>query len=147
MTVNLPQAVYADADNEGNSYVYVAQMCHFEFDDPNGGSGRYFAEDGDTQLVFNKEGDTWKMQMSEVNEHPLVMGLVSADDGTWCVYSDWNIYLAPFNDELVELPDDVDIEKWVMLYSTEGNYISGQYITLRPAKGIYIKRTFMKTVL
>lgn len=130
MTVNLPQAVYADADNEGNSYVYVAQMCHFELDDPEGDAGRYFAEDGETQLVFNKEGDVWKMQMSEVNDHPMVMGLVAADDGTWCVYSDWNISLAPFKDKLVELPAGVNTEKWTMIYPIDGNYISGQYVNI-----------------
>lgn len=110
MTVNLPQAIYSDGDDDGNTYVYVAQMCHFELEDPADGSGRYFAEEGDTQLVFNKEGDTWKMQMSEVNDKPMVMGLVAADDGTWCIFSDWNIGLAPFDGELLELPAGVNTE-------------------------------------
>ena len=130
MTVNLPQAIYSDGDDDGNTYVYVAQMCHFELEDPDDGSGRYFAEEGDTQLVFNKEGDTWKMQMSEVNDKPMVMGLVAADDGTWCIFSDWNIGLTPFDGELLELPAGVNTEKWEMVIQVDGNYVTGQDVNV-----------------
>ena len=130
MTVKLPQAIYSDSDGE-TQYVYVAQMCHFEWEDDSHDSGRYYAEEGDTQITFNKEGDVWVMQPTEeVNEHPMVMGLVAADDATWCIYSDWNITLTPFNDVSVTPPAGVDIKTWDMVYPIDGSYIFGKYINV-----------------
>lgn len=130
MTIKMPQAIYADSDGE-NDYVYVAQMCHFEWDDDSHSGGRYYSEDGETEIVFNKEGDTWVMQpWEEVNEHPMIMGLVAADDGSWCVYSDWNIRLTPFTDTPVELPASVEPQEWIMNYAVEGHNICGNFIKL-----------------
>lgn len=130
MTVNMPQAIYADSDGDEN-YVYVAQLCHFEYDDPQDpdSEGLYYAEEGNTQIVFLKEGDKWVMQPGEeVNGHPLVMGLVSADDGMWCIYSDWAMSFTPFAADLVTLPVSTNVEDWNMIMASEGEYVAGRAI-------------------
>ena len=132
MTIKMPQAIYADSEGE-NDYVYVAQMCHFEWDDDGHEQGKYYSEEGETEIVFNKEGDTWVMQpWEEVNEHPMIMGLVSADDGAWCVYSDWNIRHTPFTEPTVELPASVEPEEWIMNYAVDvdAQNICGNFIRL-----------------
>lgn len=128
MTFHLPQAVYTDSDSE-NTYVYVAQVCHFEADeDSDDGSGRYYANEGEFDLIFNKEGDTWVMQpYDEVNDHPQIVSLVSADDATWCAYSDWNISFKPFEAELVTPPADSQASTYQMVYQIEGAYNTGLY--------------------
>ncbi len=130
MTVKLPQAIYADSDGTAE-YVYVAQMCHYEWTDDSHSEGLYYTEEGETEIVFNKEGDTWVMQpQEEVNEHPMIMGLVSADDGTWCAYSDWNIRLTPFTDKPIELPSTTEPQDWVMNYTVEGQNICGNFVKI-----------------
>lgn len=130
MTVKLPQAIYSDSDGS-EEYVYVAQMCHFEWTDDSHESGLYYPEDGETEIIFNKEGDSWVMQQTEeINEHPMIMGLVAADDGTWCIYSDWNIRLTPFTEEVIQLPDDAKVEEWSMIYPIEGEYIAGNTVKI-----------------
>lgn len=134
MVFKLPQAIYADSGDGDERYVYVAQMCHFEADDPDDpeSAGLYYTESGETEMVFLKEGEKWVMQMpAEVNGHPVIMGLVAADDGTWCGYSDWNTSLAPFADDLVEAPAGLQTEEWVLLApeSESGKHLVSQSIT------------------
>lgn len=128
MTVKLPQAIYADSDGT-SEYVYIAQMCHFEWTSDDHSEGLYYTEEGETEILFNKEDGIWVMQpMEEVNEHPLIMGLVAADDGTWCAYSDWNIRLTPFNDEPIALPASIEPQEWVMNFALEGENICGNFV-------------------
>ena len=129
MTINLPQAIYADSDGE-NDYVYVAQLCHFETSDPETGEGLYYSEEGETKITFKKDGDSWVMQREEVNDHPLIMGLVAADDGLWCAYSDWDIKLSPFSGETVTPPADLKTVEWVMNIPVEGDYVAGKFVNL-----------------
>lgn len=138
MTVKLPQAIYADSDGE-NNYVYVAQMCHYEPVDEE--SGLYYANEGETEILFSKEGDSWVMHApEEVNEHPVIMGLVAADDGTWCAFSDWNMRFTPFNGETVTPPASLRTEKWLMTFPLEGNYICGNPVTIGiDGSDIYMK--------
>lgn len=125
MTINLPQAIYADSDGT-TDYVYVAQKCYFEYTDPENTEGLYYAYDGPQEIVFNREGDTWVMQGEEVTGHPVIMGLVSTDDGTWCTYSDWNIRLTPFTQEPLTPPASLQTEDWVLSFPNEdGKYLSG----------------------
>ncbi|MDE5796044.1 MAG: hypothetical protein K2H75_02935, partial [Muribaculaceae bacterium] len=86
MTISLPQAIYSDTDDDGTQYVYVAQLCHYELEDAEAQEGLYYAEPGETEIVFNREGESWVMQTREMNDHPMIMGLVAADDGAWCAY-------------------------------------------------------------
>lgn len=129
MTINLPQAIYADSDGE-NDYVYVAQVCHFEVSDPETGEGLYHSEEGDTKVTFKKDGDSWVMQREEVNDHPLIIGLVAADDASWCAYSDWDITLSPFFGETVTPPADLKPAEWVMNIPVEGDYVAGKFVNV-----------------
>lgn len=129
MTVDLPQAIYTDGA-DGETYVYVAQMCHFEETDPVGHSGVYVTEEGDTQIVFNREGESWVMQTETRDDHPVIMGLVAADDGTWCGYSDWNTAISPFEGETVTPPADLKTEQWSLIIPLEGHYVGGKYVNV-----------------
>lgn len=127
LTIDLPQAIYQDGE-EGNQYVYVAQMCHFEADPSDPESDRYYYNDGATQMVFERDGDTWKSTAETYNDHPVIMGLVAADDGTWCAYSDWNTIIAPFNDKVIDVPASLSTESYEVISKSEGKYVSGNYM-------------------
>ena len=130
LTFNFPQPVYYDYDEEDNMIVYVAQMCHFEINNEGDEEGLYYADEGDTKMVFVKDGDKWVMQTEEVNDHPVVMGLVAADDGTWCAYSDWDTSIYPFQGTTVTPPEGLTTEQWVMKMQIEGEYPAGQYLNV-----------------
>lgn len=129
LTFNLPQAVYTDSDGV-NDYVYVAQMCYYDSIDEE--SGIYKAYDGETTLKFTRQGEKWVMEApEEINDHPVVMGLVAADDGTWCIYSDWAMTLSPLNEKVVSVPTTITPEKFAFTFTGEdGSRITGKFVNV-----------------
>ncbi len=125
MTISLPQAIYSDTDDDGTRYVYVAQLCHYELEDAEAQEGLYYAEPGETEIVFNREGESWVMQTREMNDHPMIMGLVAADDGAWCAYSDWNMVFSPFSQTLVTPPSSMQSEVWTLSAKLEDKDYAG----------------------
>ncbi len=114
VTFKLPQAIYADSDGV-NDYVYVAQMCYFQWTSDSHEEGLYYPYEGNTEMVFLKEDGKWVMQQpEEVNEHPVIMAVVAADDGTWCAYSEWNTVIENFSEETVNVPSGLQIEPWAL---------------------------------
>lgn len=130
MTIHLPQAIYADGEPGADQVVYVAQLCHFEALSPEEEEGVYYCEEGETEVIFTREGDSWVMQETTVNDHPLIIGLVAADDGTWCAYSDWNITLTPFEGETVTAPADLAVQDWTMVIPVEGEYVGAKPVNV-----------------
>lgn len=142
MTIHLPQAIYTDKSPETDTeYLYVAQLCYFQSSSPDG-EGLYYPYEGEREIILNKEGDSWVMVTEEANEHPVIMGLVAADDGTWCAFSDWDISLTPFNEKPVEAPASLATSEWTLLFpDTEtGDYAGGFPVTVGiDGSDIYLK--------
>lgn len=142
MTIKLPQAIYADTDTDGTEYVYAAQLCFYEATDPQLGEGLYYPLEGEQQIVFEKKGDTWVMNTEEKNDHPLVMGLVATDDGSWCVYSDWNMAFTPFDTEPLTPPASLETSEWVLSFldQEEKKYLGGIPVSIGiDGNDIYMK--------
>ena len=129
MTIHLPQAIYADGTDD-EQFVYVAQLCHYETTDPEAGEGLYYTETGETEVIFHREGNSWVMEETTVNDHPLIIGLVAADDGSWCAYSDWDITLTPFEGETVTPPAGLETRQWAMIVPVEGEYVAGKPVNV-----------------
>lgn len=132
ITFKLPQAIYTDSDGE-KEYVYVAQMCYFEWTDDTHTEGLYYSYEGETEMVFVKIDGKWVMQQpEEVNEHPVIMGLVASDDGAWCTYSEWNTVIEEFSADIVEAPANLKAETWAMVSreAETGEYLGGKFVNV-----------------
>lgn len=126
VTIELPQTLYFDTEYQEGYNLTMLHYYEWEDVDEEGNPvtwATYVEDENPGSITFEiGEDGTWNTTVLDADSGEKVLGITTWSDGEWTGYGVVDLRIEPFNDKLVEVPEDIEVAEnyWSVILDDSG---------------------------